>query len=75
MINEKENYLDLVEEKARQRHFKRMAGEVCGSGVAASIFVDILGTLERIGDHIWNIVKEGNEEAMTMDLRANETDD
>ena len=75
MINDKENYLDLVEEKARQRHFKRMAGEVCGSGVAASIFVDILGTLERIGDHIWNIVKEGNEEAMTMDLRANETDD
>ena len=63
------------EEKARQRHFKRMAGEVCGSGVAASIFVDILGTLERIGDHIWNIVKEGNEEAMTLDLRPNETDD
>lgn len=75
MINDKENYLDLVEEKARQRHFKRMAGEVCGSGVAASIFVDILGTLERIGDHIWNIVKEGNEEAMTLDLRPNETDD
>ena len=75
MINDKENYLDLVEEKARQRHFKRMAGEVCGSGVAASIFVDILGTLERIGDHIWNIVKEGNEEAMMLDLRPNETDD
>ena len=75
MINDKENYLDLVEEKARQRHFKRMDGEVCGSGVAASIFVDILGTLERIGDHIWNIVKEGNEEAMTLDLRPNETDD
>ena len=75
MINDKENYLDLVEEKARQRHFKRMAGEVCGSGVAASIFVDILGTLERIGDHIWNIVKEGHEEAMTLDLRPNETDD
>ena len=75
MINDKENYLDLVEEKARQRHFKRMAGEVCGSGVAASIFVDILGTLERIGDHIRNIVKEGNEEAMTLDLRPNETDD
>ena len=75
MINDKENYLDLVEEKARQRHFKRMAGEVCGSGVAASIFVDILGTLERIGDPIWNIVKEGHEEAMTLDLRPNETDD
>lgn len=72
MINDKENYLDLIEEKARQRHFKRMAGEVCGSGVAASIYVDILGTLERIGDHIWNIVKEGNEEVMSMTYQPQE---
>ena len=63
IINDKENYLDLVEVKARQRHFKRMAGEICGSGVAASIYVDILGTLERIGDHVWNIVKDDNKEA------------
>lgn len=61
IINDKENYLDLIEEKARQRHFKRMANEECGSGVTASIYVDILGTLERIGDHIWNIVMEHNE--------------
>lgn len=74
MINDKENYLDLVEEKSRQRHFKRMANEVCGStGVAASIFVDILGTLERIGDHIWNIVKEGNEDSNIMDIHRYET--
>ena len=53
-----ENYLDLIEEKARQRHFKRMTEEVCVSGVAASIFVDILATLERIGDHIHNITKQ-----------------
>lgn len=72
MINDKENYLDLIEEKARQRHFKRMTGEVCGSGVAASIYVDILGTLERIGDHIWNIVKEGNEEFSTSGAAARE---
>lgn len=62
MVIDKENYLDLLEEKARQRHFKRMTGEVCGSGVAASIYVDILGTLERIGDHVYNIVKEENDE-------------
>lgn len=61
-VIDKENYLDLLEEKARQRHFKRMTGEICGSGVAASIFVDILGTLERIGDHVYNIVKEENDE-------------
>lgn len=58
LINDKENYLDLIEEKARQRHFKRMTEEVCVSGVAASIFVDILATLERIGDHIHNITKQ-----------------
>jgi len=55
---DKENYLDLVEEKARQRHFKRMAANECVSDVAAGVYVDILGTLERIGDHIFNIVKE-----------------
>ena len=58
LINDKENYLDLIEEKARQRHFKRMTEEVCVSGVAASRFVDILATLERIGDHIHNITKQ-----------------
>lgn len=62
MIADKENYLDLVEEKARQRHFKRMTENTCASSVAAGIFVDILGTLERIGDHIQNIVKETSDE-------------
>jgi phosphate:Na+ symporter len=62
VITDKENYLDLVEEKARQRHFKRMADNSCNSSVAAGIYVDILGTLERIGDHIWNIVKETNDD-------------
>lgn len=55
---DKENYLDLVEEKARQRHFKRMTASECMNPLAAGVFVDILGTLERIGDHIFNIVKE-----------------
>ncbi|MCI8271763.1 MAG: Na/Pi cotransporter family protein [Erysipelotrichaceae bacterium] len=61
-INDKENYLDQIEEAARQRHFKRMAKQECGKGVASSLYIDILGTLERIGDHVWNIVKESNEE-------------
>lgn len=59
---DKENYLDLIEEKARQRHFKRLTKKECESGIAASIYVDILGTLERIGDHIFNIVKEADED-------------
>ena len=39
-----------------------MADNSCNSSVAAGIYVDILGTLERIGDHIWNIVKETNDD-------------
>lgn len=62
IINDKENYLDLIEEKSRQRHFKRMAHEECSSAVAASVYVDILGNLERIGDHTLNIIKIINDE-------------
>lgn len=61
-LNIKENQLDAIELEARQRHFKRMRDSVCESSVAASIYVDILGTLERIGDHIWNIVKNNYKE-------------
>lgn len=64
---DKENYLDLVEEKARQRHFKRMASSQCSSAVAAGVYVDILGTLERIGDHIFNIVKEVDSDTHTYE--------
>ncbi|MEG0290112.1 MAG: Na/Pi cotransporter family protein [Erysipelotrichaceae bacterium] len=63
IINDKENYLDLIEEKARQRHFKRMAKGECNTAIAASIYVDILGNLERIGDHTMNIIKIINEDA------------
>lgn len=69
---DKENYLDLVEEKARERHFKRMATKECSSSVAAGVYVDILGTLERIGDHIFNIVKEAQSDthAYEQDIAA-----
>lgn len=66
---DKENYLDLVEEKARQRHFKRMASNECVSAVAAGVYVDILGTLERIGDHIFNIVKEADSDTHAYERR------
>lgn len=62
-INDKENYLDLLEEKSRQRHFKRMAKNECNTTVTGSVFVDILANLERIGDHACNICRITNDDA------------
>lgn len=56
-ILEDENDLDLLEYKARQRHFERMANNECLATIAGSVYVDILGTLERMGDHACNIAK------------------
>jgi phosphate:Na+ symporter len=56
-ILEDENYLDLLEFKAKQRHFERMATDRCLANVGGSLFVDILATIERMGDHACNISK------------------
>jgi len=56
-ILEDENYLDLLEFKAKQRHFERMATDKCLANVGGSLFVDILATVERMGDHACNISK------------------
>lgn len=53
---EKERFMDQMEYAARQSHFTRMGKNQC-TAVAGSIYCDILGTLERIGDHITNIGK------------------
>lgn len=52
-----EEYLDLIEMKFREKHFQRMASGVCDGKVTSSVFVDILGILERIGDHSINIAR------------------
>ncbi len=54
-VEEDESYIDLLEYKARERHFDRMRKETCTTAVGSSVFVDILGTLERIADHVQNI--------------------
>lgn len=56
-VREDEAYLDLLELKSRQRHFDRMRSDQCTTAVGSSVFVDILGTLERIGDHAENIAR------------------
>ncbi|UPU40322.1 hypothetical protein MX850_11180 [Erysipelothrix sp. Poltava] len=50
-----EEYLDLIEDKYREKHFQRMAEGICDEKVASSIFIDVLGILERIGDHGVNV--------------------
>lgn len=66
-VLEKEDYLDLLEVKARKRHFKRMTKRECTTAVAASVYVDILSNLERMGDHAYNIVKVMKDPAPTHD--------
>ena len=56
-ISEDESYVDLLEQKARQRHFERMRASECTTAVGSSVFIDILGTLERIADHADNIAR------------------
>ena len=52
-----EHILDDLEVKARSRHFERMSSGICTSPVAESVYSDILGTLERMGDHACNVAK------------------
>lgn len=56
-LMEKEDIMDTTEFAARQSHFTRMAKGECSSAIAASVYVDILGTIERMGDHCCNIAR------------------
>jgi phosphate:Na+ symporter len=68
-ILEDEDFLDQLEYKARQKHFDRMTIGECRAEVGGSIFVDILGTIERIGDHACNISKNAVNIHVTHDIR------
>ncbi|WP_331836947.1 hypothetical protein [Erysipelothrix piscisicarius] len=46
-----EDYLDLIDEKYRERHFHRISDGICDDPIASSLYVDILASLERLGDH------------------------
>lgn len=56
-LNEDETYLDVLEFKCRERHFRRLKDGICTNEIAASVYVDILSNMERIGDHSLNIGK------------------
>ncbi len=52
-----EDTLDSMEFRFRNNHFDRLSNNACGSAVAASVYADILGNLERMGDHCRNIAR------------------
>lgn len=54
-LSQDEEYLDLLDAKYRERHFRRMAEGVCVHQHASALFVDLLSILERMGDHSANI--------------------
>ncbi|WP_342621850.1 Na/Pi cotransporter family protein [Erysipelothrix sp. P66] len=56
-----EDYLDLIDEKYRERHFHRISDGICDDPIASSLYVDILASLERLGDHCINIVEKVKE--------------
>lgn len=52
---ELEDKLDICEENARTNHIARMANKRCVNAIAGSVYVDIVGSIERMGDHACNI--------------------
>lgn len=66
-----EHDLDNMEEHYRRKHFKRLADGTCSGNVAASVYSDILGTIERMGDHCCNAAKS-SVTGLTSDLSDDE---
>lgn len=50
LLNEKEKTLNELEVDCRQRHLERMRDGICEDNIAASVLIDVLSSIERIGD-------------------------
>lgn len=70
-LQEMEQELDRMEFEMRHAHFERLSAGTCPGQTAASVFSDILGTLERMGDHCCNVGK-GAVTGLTSDLSDDE---
>lgn len=62
-LKEAEDYLRTVEEEFRDKHFTRMAEDICNTKVASSVYVDVLVKLQRVGDHSLRIARYVNAAA------------
>lgn len=54
-LMEDENYMDLLEQQFRDNYFQRITRDKNIADVSSSVYVDILGTLERMADHSFNV--------------------
>lgn len=55
LLNEKEKTLNELEIVCRQNHFDRMKENICDDSMASAVILDILSTMESIGDLALNI--------------------
>ncbi|HHX62797.1 MAG TPA: Na/Pi cotransporter family protein [Epulopiscium sp.] len=62
-LMEDEERLNLMNQDFREKHFRRIADGITTAEIISSVFVEILGSLERIGDHAVNIVELSVREA------------
>lgn len=56
-LRDKERQLDEMEMRFRLHHFQRLRDKECVADVPVSIYCDVLGTIERMGDHCANVAK------------------
>ena len=56
-LAEDEAALDLMEVKLRKSHYQRLKKGVDMTSMASYVYNDILSTMERIGDHAFNIAR------------------
>lgn len=56
-LAEDEAALDLMEVKLRKSHYQRLRKGVDMTSMASYVYNDILSTMERIGDHAFNIAR------------------
>lgn len=52
-----ESHLDILENRSRSNHFSRISNRQITNTIAASVFVDIISTIERMGIQCCNIAR------------------
>jgi phosphate:Na+ symporter len=62
-VEQNEELVDTLEEELREKHIRRLAGNLCDSTTGV-VFLDTISNLERISDHALNIAYYVKDEAL-----------